>query len=191
MDYSDVDRSFFKLQSFEILSVLLRGDKRLCARSLGGLPNLADVALRVAIVIGKVPLPAKGKPPIPEIARKSGWIPDAAKSKKRTRTDFRPCSEREFAAEAAESEQSRGRGENRIRLELLDRFIGAGDGLGPSKYEKVRAAHGGERFPEAAGWQQSFTAKRMRCIHQEDVEIAGQLQVLETVIEKKDVDRLL
>src|SRR6202158_6509690 len=102
------------------------------------------------MVIGKVQLTANSESPIPEIERDSSWIPEAAKGKKRTTADFAPRKKRDFAPQAPESQQARGRGENRILIDLPDRIGGSGYRFGAREDGKVWAAHGRGGVPEGA-----------------------------------------
>ena len=102
------------------------------------------------MVICKVQLTANSESPIPEIERESSWIPEAAKGKKRTDADFAPRKKRDFAPQAPESQQTRGRGENRLLIELPDRIGGSGHRFWcPGHPDPLR-----RRLPDSrpAGW---------------------------------------
>src|ERR1700674_1310216 len=143
------------------------------------------------MVIGKEGLTANGKPPIFQIAEECVWIAETAECKKRTRADFINGERSDLSAEAAEPKQSSGGSENRILIELPDRLERSGSRFGSSKDNQICAAHGRYWFTKAASGQQQLPGQRSRRIHQKNIQVAGELEMLKTVIQKKNVDGLL
>src|SRR5713101_3164720 len=143
------------------------------------------------MMIWKARLAANGKPPIPQIAEERVRIAETAKCKKRTRADFVGRERSALAAETAEPKQSSRGSENRILIELPDRLERSRGRFGTSKNNQICAAHGRNGFPKAASWQQRLPRERSRRIHQKNIQVAGELQMLKPVIQKKNVNKLL
>jgi len=88
VDHRDVDRGFLNLRIVQILCVLFGGHKRVRTSLLPYSPDLQDVTLCIAMVIGEDCLAANGKPPISEIAEERVGIAEAAEGKKTGRRRF-------------------------------------------------------------------------------------------------------
>src|ERR1700682_2183659 len=143
------------------------------------------------MMIWKAGLAANGKPPISKIAEERIRVAETAECKKRTRADFVDRERSALAAEAAEPKQSSAGSENRILIELPDRLERSRRRFGTSKNNQICAAHGRHGFPTACSGQQQLPRERSRRIHQKNIQVAGELQMLKPVIQKKYVDSLL
>lgn len=75
------------------------------------------------------------------------------------------------------------RSENRGVLELADGGIGAGIGFGTSEDEEVGARHGREGLAKTASGKEAVVFGGSGRIEEEDVDVAGELKMLEAVVE--------
>jgi hypothetical protein len=188
VDHRNIDRGLLELQAMEILRVLFGGDQGICAGLLGYLSDLGDILGSIAAVIGIESVPAKRQAPSLQIAQKGAGIAKTTKGKKGSAAYFRSLLQMDFTTEPPESQKSCGCGKNGKLGELANSLIYSRHGLSPGEDNDIRPAHGGKGFSKRAGGKQGLAVQRPRCIHQEDVEISREFQVLEAVVEKKNVD---
>ena len=69
----------------------------------------------------------------------------------------------------------------------MNGFLRAGGIFGARKDDDIGSSHRGNWFAHRTGWKQRLAADWARSVHQHDIEIASQLQVLEAVVKKKNV----
>src|SRR5712692_1110060 len=142
-------------------------------------------------MIGKDGMTTNSKPPISQIAEESIWIAETTKCKKRAGADILGAEDGSLTAEAAETKQPRCRRKNWILFELPDRLERPRCRFSSCKNNQIRAAHGCQRIPEPADRQPSLSCERPGRIHQKNVEVASELEMLKPIIQEKNIDVLL
>src|SRR5260370_9901733 len=75
-------------------------------------------------------------------------------------------------------------------MELPDGLERSRRRFGASKNNQICAAHGRHWFPKPARRQQGFPSQWPRRVHQKNVQVAGELEMLKTIIQEKNVDGL-
>src|SRR5271156_6748837 len=137
------------------------------------------------MVIGKILVTGDLEPPLPQIGAKTGGIADAAEREQFARTRLGRFRARVFALIRANGFEISPRVENgSVGIEADGSFngrsmIAAGD------HHDVGARERRSRLAQPSRGQQMASAEWIRRINQDDVHVARELRVLETVVENK------
>ena len=189
IDDGDVDGEILKVDSAEIVRVFFCGDEGSCAGVMRCLDELGGFGIGIAMMIGEGLLSGDRESPVLEVCNKGTGIADAAESVERAEAKFGGGEKsRRCVGNFAKTEQARLRGENRGILQLADGRIGAGIGFGASENEEIGASHGGKRFTETASGKEAIVFGGARRIEEKDVDVAYELEMLEAVVEQKNID---
>src|SRR5260370_29088933 len=140
------------------------------------------------MVVGKDQLSRNRESPSSQIAQESVRITETAESKEGTGTNFTDREQSDVPAETAESKQARRSRKNGILMELPDGFESSRRSSGACKNNQLRATHGRYWFPESTGGQEGLARTRPRRVPSQNVPVPGELEVLKTVLQKKNSD---
>ena len=189
IDDGDVDWKILEIDIAKIVLVFLRGDEGNCAGAMSCFDKLGGFGIGIAMMIGEGLLSGDGESPVLKVSDECAGIADAAERIEGARAKFGGGEKlRRQVAEFAKTEQARLRGENRDILQLADGRVGAGIGFGATKNQQIGASHGGERFAETASGKKAIVFGGARRIEEEDVDVAGELKMLEAIVEQKNID---
>ena len=185
----DVDREIQEVDIAEIVCVFFCGDEGSCADVMRCFDELGTFGIGITVMIGEGLLSGDRKSPVLKVSDEGAGIANAAESVERAGAEVRSGEKsRRCAGKSTKAQQARLRRENRAILKLADGRVGAGIGFGASKNQQIGASHGGERFAETASGKKTIVFGGARGIEEEDVDVAGELQMLEAIVEQKNID---
>ena len=141
------------------------------------------------MMIGESLFAGDGESPLFEVGDERAGIADAAESVERAAAEVGDSEELlRCGGEFAKAEQASLRGKDSSVLQFADGGVGAGIGFGASENEKIGSRHGGEGLAKTAGRKEAVVFCGAGGIEEEDVDVAGELEMLEAVVQQEDVD---
>src|SRR5216684_2296283 len=129
--------------------------------------------------------------PIDPHQRKGIWVTNAAEYKNGLRRQLNVGCQRLLAlSQASVTEQTSCGRKYRKFWELLNGSFHRELVIHPGEYDQVRAMNRRKRFTKTATGKEGFIAQRTRRINQKNICVTSKLNVLETIVKKKDINGL-
>src|SRR5579872_1112616 len=141
------------------------------------------------MMISEDALPRNGNLPPAQITKEGLGIANTAECKERSVADFAQTMKISRSTMTTKTQQARFRVEDRIFVRVACLDVRAPD-LARHHEDVCTVARGG-RFAEDSGGEQPLVVKFARTVEHHNVNITRERKVLETIVEKEHVDRLL
>jgi hypothetical protein len=172
----------------QVLNIFFRAQKSLCSSRDGARFQFGKIGFGIEMMIAEGRVTDEPDSPFCEVVAKSGWIADAAKRKTLLLAggSIIFCTGGlavRFHVEQFGASVKDGRGS----VALNDRLGGWGV-FAAGDDDDIGAAERGDWFAKAARGKKMASDEGIRRVEQDNIDIAGELEMLKTVIENKAFD---
>src|SRR5580693_7496317 len=184
-------RQFAVINRVKIVQVLLGADQAAGCRFACQPKNFVVVVIGVPVMVGEEFVADDIQAPSAQVIEECGWIADAAEGEKFWKRIGGDGAGGLAFGDAMDGVELWPRVENWGGGIAADGGFDRGGAGVSGDYDYVGAGQGGAGFAEVSGGEEAAATERIGCVDEDDVNVAGELQVLEAVVEDEPIHAAL